>query len=865
MKMRSFFAAFALLLSLGTPPAWAQVADNAPRVAYVATASQTAFSYTFEILAQTDLKVLKNGTTLALSTHYTVSGVGNQNGGTVTLVTGATVGDEIVIYRDQAISRSTDYQPGARLNPDTLDLDFDRVILGLQQVERDVERTLRLAPSDVFSPLTDFVLPDSQARASKFLSFDTNGKPSVAAAVAINAEELAAVETIALLKAVSSAGLTDRDNIFVQGYYAAGDGGGGEFYWDATSSATANDGTVILPTGHSGNGRWVALGMEGVVNVKRFGAKGDGSTNDTTFIQAAIDAADDTGVPVEFPAATYIAVPATAATEGIYANTVAFAMRSNMHLVGRGATIKLKDSQSTDGTPKAVSLFYTATAISNVSFRGLTFDLNGANNKQSPSRPATYNRYFHAAIQVDSASGRIDDMVVEGNTFKNSAGSNCIVMGLMTTGGTLGKRWTVKDNLFLNNGTDTDDHSSVYGWADDVLIEGNTFSSDSAYRTTGLTGATTAYEVHGANHRFVGNTVRNYQRGLYVAENYTSATRGVVIDGNTFNPMQGYAVSVFRSSASSQAVSDVAITNNTINLDDSTYTDAPALRTAIDISPTYAVSDILIAGNVVEKISGTTYGSSLVALTVSSTAAQKNTNITVRGNTTRDVTVPIYISTNATNGVGTFVVADNTFFEPSDGGAFTPVGVATTFSGSATAIDLLTITGNTIVDLRGTPQADYGVNLAGTITTLDYRNNTIKGMAVATYSDASATITNRFGDHDGTFTPTRNSFTEVLGGGTITATGSYTKNGNIVNLAVLITCAGGATIAATSGAGSYISGLPFSVGHQASGTWVNTATIAESGGLFLQSANSNMYVTNGWAAAANNTYLLSATYRLTAP
>ena len=43
------------------------------------------------------------------------------------------------------------------------------------------------------------------------------------------------------------------------GYYAAGDGGGNSFYWDSTSTATDNGGTVIKPTAVSGAGRWLAI------------------------------------------------------------------------------------------------------------------------------------------------------------------------------------------------------------------------------------------------------------------------------------------------------------------------------------------------------------------------------------------------------------------------------------------------------------------------------------------------------------------------------------------------------------------------------------------------------------------------------
>ena len=74
------------------------------------------------------------------------------------------------------------------------------------------------------------------------------------------------------------------------GYYAAGDGGGNRFYWDGTSGATDNGGTVIKPTFVSGVGRWLAIDAY-TINVRQFGAKGNGEEDDATVIQAAINAA----------------------------------------------------------------------------------------------------------------------------------------------------------------------------------------------------------------------------------------------------------------------------------------------------------------------------------------------------------------------------------------------------------------------------------------------------------------------------------------------------------------------------------------------------------------------------------------------
>jgi hypothetical protein len=63
-------------------------------------------------------------------------------------------------------------------------------------------------------------------------------------------------DTIAELRLVPVANISNLDTIGILGHTTAGDGGGGHFYW-SSSSADADDNLVtVLPTGHVGNGRW---------------------------------------------------------------------------------------------------------------------------------------------------------------------------------------------------------------------------------------------------------------------------------------------------------------------------------------------------------------------------------------------------------------------------------------------------------------------------------------------------------------------------------------------------------------------------------------------------------------------------------
>ena len=71
------------------------------------------------------------------------------------------------------------------------------------------------------------------------------------------------------------------------GYYVAGDGGGNSFYWDATSSATDNGGTIIKPTYVSGAGRWLAVNTK-VINARQFGAHCDSFYDDIIFLDNSV-------------------------------------------------------------------------------------------------------------------------------------------------------------------------------------------------------------------------------------------------------------------------------------------------------------------------------------------------------------------------------------------------------------------------------------------------------------------------------------------------------------------------------------------------------------------------------------------------
>ena len=89
------------------------VSSSTNRVSYSGNGSLTAFAYTFKVFDESDLTVILRAsdgteTVQTITTHYTVSGVGDVGGGNVTFVTAPASGVTVVILREQPLTQGLD-------------------------------------------------------------------------------------------------------------------------------------------------------------------------------------------------------------------------------------------------------------------------------------------------------------------------------------------------------------------------------------------------------------------------------------------------------------------------------------------------------------------------------------------------------------------------------------------------------------------------------------------------------------------------------------------------------------------------------------------------------------------------------------
>ena len=112
-----------------------------PYNSYNANGSTTQFRYEFLIKDASDLSVTLDGAVVDKS-KYTLTNVGQSNGGDVTFST-APVAGLLIIRRAVIAQRLTDYQDNGPLRAEDVNRDFDRVVMMIQDKQADADTALK--------------------------------------------------------------------------------------------------------------------------------------------------------------------------------------------------------------------------------------------------------------------------------------------------------------------------------------------------------------------------------------------------------------------------------------------------------------------------------------------------------------------------------------------------------------------------------------------------------------------------------------------------------------------------------------------------------------------------------------------------
>ena len=138
------------------------VSTTQSRIGYNGNGATTVFAFPYRFLTNTDLVVtlVRADTTQVvqmLNTDYTVTGAGDDAGGTVTMVVPPATGQQLIIVRAVPLTQGTDYISGDPFPAETHERALDKLTMISQRLESLISRSIRLNDADLL--VTSTILP----------------------------------------------------------------------------------------------------------------------------------------------------------------------------------------------------------------------------------------------------------------------------------------------------------------------------------------------------------------------------------------------------------------------------------------------------------------------------------------------------------------------------------------------------------------------------------------------------------------------------------------------------------------------------------------------------------------------------------
>ena len=145
------------------------------KISYSASGSQDTFAYPFKVFSEDDLLVyVRVSQTDILKTNYTVTGVGNDEGGNIIFIAPykPSAGQVVTIIRQMDIVQGTDYVPNDPFPAEVHEDALDYRTMCEQQINEKITRSITAPITD---QATSLELPNEEVRADRYLIFDSDG------------------------------------------------------------------------------------------------------------------------------------------------------------------------------------------------------------------------------------------------------------------------------------------------------------------------------------------------------------------------------------------------------------------------------------------------------------------------------------------------------------------------------------------------------------------------------------------------------------------------------------------------------------------------------------------------------------------
>lgn len=156
------------------------ISNPSNRVDYTGNGAVSVYTFSFPITKSTDLVVLETTTgvttTMILNTDYTVAqNQDTSTGGSITLLAGNLAnGTALAIIRVVALTQTFSFANQDSFLPAQYEAAIDQLCMMIQQLQQQINVCLRYPQEEVPGNFTS-ILPQSGARSSKTLNFDSSG------------------------------------------------------------------------------------------------------------------------------------------------------------------------------------------------------------------------------------------------------------------------------------------------------------------------------------------------------------------------------------------------------------------------------------------------------------------------------------------------------------------------------------------------------------------------------------------------------------------------------------------------------------------------------------------------------------------